>query len=190
MIFGLTRLAVRTVVARPLRSSLSILGIALGVAILFASLATSAGIAAAVDRTVGDMVGRADLRVSAFRETGLSDATVAAIASTPGVAAIAPEVERRTYLARPVGQTGALPQPVTVLGIDPAADPAIHDLTLMSGSALARPDEPSAIVTERLAHDDGYSLGSQLTIQGAGAPEEFRVIVYVLPVGSEVAVSV
>ena len=176
MISGLTRLAVRTVVARPLRSALSVLGIALGVAVLFASLATSGGIATAVDRTVLDMVGRADLRVSAFRETGLSDATVAAIASTPGVAAIAPEVERRTYLAQRLGQTGPLPQPATVLGIDPASDPAIHDLTLVSGSALARPDEPSAIVTERLAHDDGYSLGSQLTIQGAGAPEEFRVI--------------
>lgn len=176
MISGLSRLAVRTVVARPLRSALSVLGIALGVAILLASLATSAGIATAVDRTVSDMVGRADLRVSAFRETGLSDATVAAIGSTPGVAAIAPEIERRTYLAQPLGRPEAPPRPVTVLGIDPAADPAIHDLSLVSGSALALPGEPSAIVTERLAHDDGYGLGSQLTIQGAGAPEQLRVI--------------
>ena len=50
------------------------------------------------ESTVRDLVGRADLRVAAFGETGLSAETVATIAGTPGVAVAAPALERRTYL--------------------------------------------------------------------------------------------
>ena len=53
-----------------------------------------------VDRTVKQLVGRADLRVSAFQETGLSDTTLAAIRGTPGVAIYgAPDAEPYLYLA-------------------------------------------------------------------------------------------
>ncbi len=71
--------------------------------------------------TVNDLVGRADLRVAAFGETGLSAETVALIAGTPGVAVAAPALERRTYLGAGASTTATLPPPVTVLGIDPVA---------------------------------------------------------------------
>ena len=69
-----------------MRSLLTVIGIGLGVGILFAAQATNASIDRSVDRTVKQLVGRADLRVSAFQETGLSDTTLAAIRGTPGVA--------------------------------------------------------------------------------------------------------
>ncbi|MBA2299605.1 MAG: hypothetical protein H0W22_02410, partial [Chloroflexi bacterium] len=59
---GLNRLAWRGLRARPLRTGLTAAGVALGVAVLFAGLATNAGIEAAVDRAVATLVGRADLR--------------------------------------------------------------------------------------------------------------------------------
>ena len=105
---SLTDLAFRSLRARPLRAVLSGLGVALGVAVLFAGLATNAGVEASVRSTVNDLVGRADLRVAAFGETGLIADTVAAIAGTPGVAIAAPALERRTYLGRgPRRQRGA-----------------------------------------------------------------------------------
>ena len=70
---GLHGLAWRGLRARPLRTSLTTIGVALGVAVLYAGLATNAGIGAAVDRAVGTMVGRADLRIAAFGETGLTE---------------------------------------------------------------------------------------------------------------------
>ena len=63
---SLTNLAFRSLRARPLRAVLSGLGVALGVAVLFAGLATSAGVEASVRSTVNDLVGRSDLRVAAF----------------------------------------------------------------------------------------------------------------------------
>jgi hypothetical protein len=58
---SLTNLAFRSLRARPLRAVLSTLGVALGVAVLFAGMATSAGVDASVRSTVNDLVGRSDL---------------------------------------------------------------------------------------------------------------------------------
>lgn len=173
---SLTRLAFRSLRAQPLRAVLSSLGVALGVAVLFAGLATNAGVEASVRSTVRDLVGRADLRVAAFGESGLSAETVATIAGTPGVAVAAPAFERRTYLGPGLGTDAALPPPVTVLGIDPTVDARLHDLALVSGSPLSDPAEHSALVTERLAEQDGLTLGSPLTMQGAGDRVTYRVV--------------
>ncbi len=170
----LTGLAWRTVAARPLRSLLTILGIGLGVAVLTASLTLGAALDAAVDRTVRDMVGRADLRVSGFLETGLSDASVATITSTPGVEDAAAVVEHRTFPAgSPTGETA---DAVTVLGIDPGSYLRLHDLPLVSGSPLESASEQVALVTEALAASDGYTVGSKLSLLGAGGLTELRVV--------------
>ncbi len=95
---------------------------------------------------------------------------------TPGVAVAAPALERRTYLGSEFESTGTLPPPVTVLGIDPTVDATLHDLALVGGSPLTEPDEHSALVTERLAVQDGLAVGSPLTMQGAGELITYRVI--------------
>ncbi len=175
---SLTGLAWRSLRARPLRAFLSTVGIALGVAVLFAGLATNAGIDASVDSTVRGLLGRADLRVAALGEGGLSAETVRTIGSTPGIAVAAPALERRTYLQAVVpGAVGAaLPPPVTVLGVDPATEALLRDLPLIAGSQLADPDESSALITQGLAEQDGLHLGSPVTVQGAGDPVTYRVV--------------
>ncbi len=164
---------------------LSSLGIALGVAVLFAGLATRAGLDASVDATVLDQIGRADLRVAAFGENGLSNATVQLIADTPGVAVVAPALERRTYLAPADAGTGgtagidgdgSLPPPVTILGIDPAASAKLQDLVLIDGVGLTQPDARSAVISERLADEDGLHLGSTITMQAAGDVTTVNVV--------------
>ena len=170
---GLTSLARRTLTARPLRSALTVFGVALGVGVLSASLTLSAGLDAAINRTVGDLVGNADLRVSSFLDRGLSDATVQQIETMAGVSVAAPIIEHRTFLA---ATSGIAPDAVTVIGVDPGRYADIHPLELVAGAQLARVDEPSALISERLAATDGYGLGSELTIQGAGTPAHVRVV--------------
>ncbi len=171
---GINRLAWRALAARPVRTFLTVLGVALGVGVMSASLTLGAGLNAAIDRTVRDVVGNADLRVSAFLEHGLSDATVDAIRGTAGVDIVASTVERRTFLVQVAGKPPA--GAVTVVGIDPGPYGRLHPIDLVAGALLSRPDEPSAIITETLAKADGYVIGSELTVQGAGAPAHLRVI--------------
>ena len=165
---GLNALAWRGLRARPLRSVLTMSASPSGVAVLFAGLATNAGIEASVDRTVAGLVGEADLRVARSGRRGLAPRDRRAPSRRrPGVAVAAPTFERRTYLGLDLlGPGDALPAPVTVVGIDPEAEPRLHDLTLRAGAPLVRPDEPSALISATLAREDGLIVGSELTDPG------------------------
>jgi putative ABC transport system permease protein len=174
---GLNRLAWRMLAARPLRSLLTIVGIGLGVGVLAASLTLGVALDAAVDRTVRDVMGRADLRVAAFAEGGLSDAAVATVEGTPGVRVSTAVLEHRTFLG---GDSAAGPGPaVTVLGVDPASYTAIHDLPLVSGASLpagANADQGVALISERLAEAASLRVGSSITLLGAGDGATVRVV--------------
>ncbi len=170
---SLASLAWRNLAARRVRTVLTIAGVALGVGVLFAMQLTNATLDAAVDLTVRDLVGRADLRVRAFAESGLSPASVEAIRTTPGVGAAAPVLERRTFLVASESPAG---DPVTVEGVDPEAERLIRDLALVRGVDLAPDTQRSILVTEALARERGLDLGSTVTLYGAGAPIEYRVI--------------
>jgi putative ABC transport system permease protein len=171
---GLDRLAWRTLAARPLRSLLTIAGIALGVAVLCASLTLGAALDAAVDRTIHDMVGRADLRVSGLLDSGLSEAAVSAITTSDGVVDAAPVIEHKTFPTSAPG--GGASNAITVLGVDPVSYLRLHDLPLASGTMLDRTDESVALISQELADEDGYRLGSRLSILGASGLTELRVV--------------
>ena len=171
---GLDRLAWRAVFARPLRSLLTIVGIALGIAVLSASLTLGAALDAAVDKTVRDLVGRADLRVSGFLETGLSPESVDAITTTEGVVSAAPVIEHRTFpFGRPNGGTS---DAVTVLAIDPASYLRIHDMPVVAGVGLDGATEPVVLVSQQLADEDGYVLGGKLTLLGTNGTLDMRIV--------------
>ena len=171
---GLVPYAWRSLVARPARSLLSIFGVALGVGVLVAALAVTAGLDASIDRTVASLVGRADLRVSAFTESGLSAATVTALDAVPGVALTAPGIERRSFIGSAPGRPTTR-EPVTVLGIDPTREPRVRDLSLARGVPLETLDEDAALITEHLAAAEALDVGSELVVYGAGAPLRLRV---------------
>jgi putative ABC transport system permease protein len=154
---------------------LSIIGVALGVAVLVASLAVTAGLDASITKTVVAMVGRADLRVSAFTEAGLSPATVTALDAVPGVALTAPAIERRSFIGSAPGRP-TITEPVSVLGVDPTREPRVHDLALVRGVALQGVDEGAALITETLAAAESLDLGSELVVFGAGAPVRVSVV--------------
>jgi putative ABC transport system permease protein len=174
---GLHRLAWRSLRARALRTILTCAGVALGVAVLTAGLATNAGIEGAIDRAVWTVIGQADLRITSVGETGLGETTIEAIEGTPGVAFVAPSYEQRTYLGLDVfGPDDALPAPVTIAGIVPDAETALHDLTLIEGTGLDGSVDDEALVTAVLAQQDGLRLGSTISVQGPEAPRTFRVV--------------
>ncbi len=170
---SLASLAWRSLAARRVRTTLTIAGVALGVGVLFAMQVTNATLDAAVDVTVRDLVGRADLRVQAFAESGLSAASVNAIRATPGIASVEPVLERKTFL---ITQEAPAGDPVTIEGVDPVAERGIRDLHIVRGVDLAPDTQRSILVTEALAKERGLDLGSIVTLYGAGAPTDYRVI--------------
>src|SRR4029453_10916903 len=53
-----------------------------------------------------------------------------------------------------------------VLGVDPDAEAQIRDFPLVAGETLGDPERFGALVTERLAAEDGLGVGDQVTFQG------------------------
>ncbi len=173
-------LAWRSLRAQPLRSALTAVGVALGVAVLFASLSAGATMEAAVERAAADEMGRATLRVLTLEEKGLSADVVAVVEGEPGVAVAAPALEHQTYLSASLSPTlvAQLPAPVTVLGVDPVREPRIHDMPLSGGRLLNADDTAAALVTDRLASQEGLRLGDTVTLNGTAeaGPTEFKIV--------------
>jgi putative ABC transport system permease protein len=175
----LSSFAWRSLAARKLRSFLTMAGIALGVAVLFASLSAGTTMDAAVDKAAADEMGRSDLRVGALEEQGLNQATVDVIAGVPGVSVAAPALERETYFSGPLTQTPTeqLPPPVTVLGIDPVREPELHDMPLAAGRLLTAGDAQSALVTQTLAGQEHLAVGDSISLNGSVAgPQTYTVV--------------
>jgi putative ABC transport system permease protein len=135
---------------------------------------------AAVDRAAADEIGHAVLRVQALEERGLGVETVKAIEEVHGVSVAAPALQRKTYLAAGLNQTaaGRLPSPVTILGVDPVAEPKLHDLPLASGRLLSAADGQKALITETLASQEGLKLGDSITVNGnaAAGPQPYEIV--------------
>jgi ABC-type lipoprotein release transport system permease subunit len=163
-------------VAAPSAATLvTIAGIALGAALILASVAVSGGVERSIEKTVEVTLGRADFRIAAPDGGTLSDEMLVTIRSVLGVA-VGPAVEQPATLL-PEDETAAPSgSPVTILGIDPLVDGQIHDLDLVAGETITRRDEAAAVITERLAANEGYGLGSDVIVATPGEPERFRVV--------------
>ena len=155
---------------------LTVLGIGVGASLIFASLAVGGSVERSIERTVAVTLGRADFRISALDGGTLSEEALVTIRSVLGVEVAAPAVELQATLLPEGETTSSSGSPVTLHGIDPLLDSQIRDLDLVAGDTIERRDEAAAIITERLAADEGYGLGSDVIVATPGEPERFRVI--------------
>ena len=146
-------------------------GVALGVAAPFATRITNASLDAAVDSTVRDLIGLLTSASSRSESPASPAASLETIRTTPGVRAVAPSLEKRTFLVTDVVPAG---DPVTVEGIDPATDREIRDIVLVRGVDLAPTQESIPELTEALAAERGLDLGSTVTLYGAQAAPRRR----------------
>jgi len=134
---------------------------------------------AAVDRAAADDIGHSALRVEALAETGLSGEAMRVIEHISGVSVAAPALERKTYLAASLAQSPSakLPAPVTVLGVDPVAEPQLHDLSLAAGLPLAADAGKSALITQTLASAERLRVGDTIRLNGGKTgPAEFGIV--------------
>ena len=92
--------------------------------------------------------------------------SVAVVATTPGVAAVAPTLERRTYPLAERGIGNGCRRRSPWSASTRAADPAVHDRRLAAGALLGTGDDDGALVSAELAREDGLGVGSTITLLG------------------------
>ena len=160
----LSSLAWRGLIGRPLRTALTAGGVALGVAIVTATLIANQASTETVSRAAGELFGRAELRVRAFDEGGLTPRAVSNLAALPGVTASAPVAERQlTVSSQP--EAGVVTS-MLVIGVDPIAEQRVRSYDLVKGVFLSPGSPSDALVNAGWAADHGLQLGSQLLLTG------------------------
>jgi putative ABC transport system permease protein len=174
MLTLLRRLSARHLAKAPLRSGLVVLGIALGVAVVVATRATSAGMLASFDELVQRTAARADMSVVG-NESGIPGELTAQLAGLPGVAHAAPALELSTSFA----SDG---QPLLVLGVDFLGD--THFLPFKGEKEddrivedpLAFANDPTALlITRTLASKRKLAVGDAVQVLGVDGPVTLHV---------------
>ena len=116
----------------PLRTLLTVSGIALGVASVVAMTLVNDGVFASVRRGIDAIAGRADLEASAG-STGLAEDVLEQVRAVPGVAHAAPLLERTVSVTGPRRAKG---ESLLVVGLDTLGDPYFADDPLEGGAKV------------------------------------------------------
>src|SRR5947208_3706987 len=161
----LSALAWRGLLARPLRSALTILGVALGVGIITGTLVANQAATETVQRAAQELFGKATIRVRAFSEAGLTPRAVTTLRRLPGVSAAAAVSERRLVLT-------TLPGPheqvfnLLAIGVDPGDEQQVRAPTLVAGSYLSEAKPNAVVLNAHWADDHGLKVGDALLLTG------------------------
>src|ERR1700686_5301789 len=120
--------------ARLVQELLAVAGIAVGVALLFASQVANTSLSGSVRQLTGGLVGHSSLQLAARGPEGFDARMLGAVQALPGVLSAAPVLEVAAVIVGPRGSA-----PVTLIGADPHF---VHLggtlLQHFSASALAR----------------------------------------------------
>lgn len=164
----LAALGWRSLAARRLRTTLTILGVALGVALVTATLIANQAASETVRRAAAELFGKAELRVRAFDSAGFTPRAITTLRRLPGVKAAAPVGERHLTVS-------TLPDPdpqrehvfnLLVLGVDPEDEAQVRTYGLEAGAMLSATSPRDALVNGVWARQYGLGVGDQLILTG------------------------
>ncbi|MEO8075379.1 MAG: ABC transporter permease, partial [Acidobacteriota bacterium] len=160
----------RRVVREPLRSVTTVLGIALGVAVIVAIQLTNASALAGFETALDTVSGKTSLEI-AGPGVGVDEERLPGLLWLRTYGEVAPIIEGEFVLRRP----GAPTETLRVLGVDMLRDQSFRDYHLLDwgeGRGEARPqdflglliDPASAILTARFAAPRGITVGSTVAV--------------------------
>ena len=162
----LATLAWRGLTARRLRSALTVMGVALGVALVAGTLLASQAASEAVERAAQEIMGRADLRVRAFDPTGFSPRAITLLRQIPGVLTAAAVAERHIPITTLAGPDEIVFDPLLALGVDPQDEVLVRSYDLEAGTFLSEDRPNDALVNAAWASRNGLTVGDGLQFVG------------------------
>ena len=173
-------LAWRGLAARPLRSLLTVAGIALGVAIVAATLVASQASNEAVRRAAQELFGSAELRVRAFDEGGFTPRGITAMRQITGVLNAAAVSERRGASVYTAPGPDEQVLTMLLLGVNPDDEEHLRTYEIVDGTFLDPADPSGALVNAGWAADHGLRVGDVLRINGSDPASDANHIVGLL----------
>ncbi|HEY4278793.1 MAG TPA: ABC transporter permease [Conexibacter sp.] len=145
--------------SRLVQEALATIGIAAGVALVFAALIANASLTGSVQQLTSGIIGDARLQLISRGPAGIDERVVDTVARLDGVHAAAPIIEQRANVVGPTGRAS-----VTLVGGDPGfahlGGALVHNFT---GASLAR--QRAFAIPAPMASRLGLGLYRQATIE-------------------------
>ncbi|MBL9124028.1 MAG: ABC transporter permease [Planctomycetaceae bacterium] len=167
----------REITRRPGRTTLTLLGIALGVAAIVAVSITARTTRRAYRDMFESLTGRAALEVVAEGLTDFDPQSLTELTAIPGVEALVPVVQSPVALVGGSSSAGAL-----ALGIDPARDTATRKYVFREGRQVASGDE--LVLPVSLADGQDLKLGDSLTLMAPTGSARMKIVGLLEPQGA------
>lgn len=168
------RMAVRSIVRNPRRTTLTIAASAFGLAAFVFLLSFVGGyLAQLVDNSTGYITGHLQIQHPDFRKQfdpalslGDSDALLAQLRQRPEVAAAAPRTQAQVLVSSPTTTRN-----VMLLGIEPLAerDVTFIDRAIVEGRALGPADDRDIVIGRKLAERLNVRLGEKIVVMAQAA---------------------
>ncbi|MBI4897340.1 MAG: ABC transporter permease [Actinobacteria bacterium] len=159
---------------QPLQEALALIGIAAGVALLFAVQVATSSVTGSLEQLAHAVTGKASLEIAARGPAGIDQSVVTKAQALPGVSGAAPIVERRIMVVGPGGG-----EPLTLVGVDQR----LREIggPLIKSFATKRGDLESLglYLTSDTAKRIGATVGQELTIR-SGAKRQTQILAGVL----------
>lgn len=177
---GMLGLVLRSLAARRLRAALTILAVALGVAVMLGVQIGVAGLMSQAQTATRLRAGNSALDVRATVNGGLSGAQLTQISTVSGVAEVVPLYEKRV-VARPAKLApGGLPVQVSLVGLHKGAI-ALRPLAVASGRLPADNSRTEIAVDTRLRDSLGsngrsLALGDSVVLATVAGDDAFTVV--------------
>lgn len=150
----------RNLRVQPLRELMAVVGVAAGVALLFAVQVANSSVTGAFEQVVHGVAGHATLEVAARSPEGFSEGVGEQIESTPGIEAAAPVLTQQVIVAGPKAS-----KPLTLVGAD-------ERLATLDGELISRFERFAEVsrrgllvLTQPTAEALGVKRGDVVTIK-------------------------
>lgn len=157
-------LATRYLWGRKLRTFLTTLAIVIGVMVIFGMSVYLPSFMDAFNKSLVSASGQADVMITHKTGESFSATTIRKISDLPGIAVIAGSLERVINLPPDFYGKNSTVNALSLIGIDPAIAPDLHDYRITQGRFLKPGDGNVAVISERLADSIGVKLNDALKL--------------------------
>jgi putative ABC transport system permease protein len=179
-------MAIRSLLARPLRTLLTTLGVVLGVAVILAIGITNGSTMEAVTRVFTDASGKAHLTVvnANTRDHGFPVSVLRQVQGVDGVQTAVPVLLGQAVLgndASPgelgISMLGTTGGGLIIYGIDPALDIRARDYKVVAGSFLTPDsDRYEIVLVKDYADDKEIRLGNEIELATSRGSSSLKVV--------------
>jgi putative ABC transport system permease protein len=156
--------------AHPFQELFATIGIAIGVALLFAVQIANTSITGSVEQLLHAITGRAQLELAARDEQGFDQRLLGPVRKIPGVITAAPTLERRAVLVGPAGS-----EAIALIGVDVSLAALDGAATRDFGPGRLMIPSEGILLPDRLARVAGVAPGGYVRLEVAGRVHRVRV---------------